>query len=78
MWHDRGHMSIHLNDDTAIYKEALQDTEVGVIIVSDTMGKLLLSFNYFRLMTFPSIGKIQLRFIREDINVKDVLGCISM
>jgi len=41
MWHDRGHMSIHLNEDTAIYKEALQDTEVGVIIVSDTMGSEL-------------------------------------
>ena len=69
-------MSIHLNDDTAIYKEALQDTEVGVIIVSDTMGKLLLSFNYFRLMTF-SIRIILLRFIGESI-VIDVLGCIRM
>ena len=42
-------MSIHLNEDTAIYKEAPQETEVGVIIVSDTMGtrlfKLLISLD---------------------------------
>ena len=40
MWNDRGHLTIHLNNDTAIYKEATgpEASEIGVIVISDTMG----------------------------------------
>ena len=38
MWNDRGHLNIHLNNDTVIYKEAAQPSNIGVIIISDTMG----------------------------------------
>lgn len=39
MWNDRGHLNIYLNNDTVIYKEAAQSSDIGVIIISDTMGK---------------------------------------
>ena len=44
MWSDRGHMQILLADDTAIYKQASNSTksEIGVILISDTMGVLIL------------------------------------
>jgi len=43
MWSDRGHMQILLADDTAIYKQASNSTksEIGVILISDTMGSEL-------------------------------------
>ena len=39
MWNDRGHLNIYLDNDTVIYKEAAQPSNIGVIIISDTMGK---------------------------------------
>ena len=45
MWNDRGHLTIHLNNDTAIYKETTGPaaSDIGVIVISDTMGQ---SFSY--------------------------------
>ena len=42
-WSDRGHMQILLADDTVIYKQASDSTksEIGVILISDTMGSEL-------------------------------------
>lgn len=41
MWNDRGHLNIYLDNDTVIYKEAAQPSNIGVIIISDTMGSEL-------------------------------------
>lgn len=43
MWNDRGHLTIHLNNDTAIYKETTGPaaSDIGVIVISDTMGSEL-------------------------------------
>ena len=42
MWSDRNHFAIYLGEDTAAYKQSNTNTkDVGVILVSDTMGSEL-------------------------------------